>query len=180
MKTKDNTSERENLWNVFNIKVQAAETKELKKEKAQPVVYSGGDTGASWGGDCDKNTVSYSIEAPLICEGNTIKTITYKINKGAFQIKVLRNSAYILQGVECKEIKCGGFLPEKMERNPEKYEEKYYTSYTILPDKQTSSDILVCICNRRKVSKKVLNRIWGHGFDNLEEIMKGQNEVLGI
>lgn len=176
IKANENTSEKETILKTFNIKLQAAEVKKLKKGKAEVMVSSGKGGGAVWNGNPDNNTVSYCIAAPLICEGDNIKTITYEINKGAFQIYTKKDSNYILQGVECKRKIDGGEVAPSDE-DSEKYEQKQYTSYSILPENQTSNDVYVDICNECKVSKKLYKRIWDHR--SLEESTKGLNEVFG-
>ena len=53
-------------------------------------------------GDAGKQFVSYNINAPLQFEGNNIKTVTYRINKGHFFVTKAEHSKYFKEGELCK------------------------------------------------------------------------------
>lgn len=65
--------------NSFTIYATAAES--------VPVLFRNIVAEGSMSGSEENNYVSYDKTLPLYCKGNNIKTITYKINTGAFYIK---------------------------------------------------------------------------------------------
>ena len=69
------------VTNSFVVKVNAAEIKHTKKNQMR--IYANPGYTSIWcEGDAGKQFVSYNIKAPLQFEGNNIKTVTYRINKG--------------------------------------------------------------------------------------------------
>ena len=62
-------------------------------------VYANPGYTSMWcGGEAGKQFVSYSINAPLQFEGNNIKTVTYRINKGHFFVTKAEHSKYFKEG----------------------------------------------------------------------------------
>ena len=87
--------------NSFVVKVNAAEIKHTKKNQMR--VYANPGYTSMWcGGEAGKQFVSYSINAPLQFEGNNIKTVTYRINKGHFFVTKAEHSKYFKEGELCK------------------------------------------------------------------------------
>ena len=84
--------------NSFVVKVNAAEIKHTKKNQMK--VYA--NTSMWCDGDAGKQFVSYNINAPLQFEGNNIKTVTYRINKGHFFVTKAEHSKYFKEGELCK------------------------------------------------------------------------------
>ena len=69
-------------------------------------------------GDAGKQFVSYNINAPLQFEGNNIKTVTYRINKGISLLQ--KQNTQIFQGGRIVQRKLSSKLPflhRKRERN---------------------------------------------------------------
>ena len=89
------------VTNSFVVKVNAAEIKHTKKNQMR--VYANPGYTSMWcGGEAGKQFVSYSINAPLQFEGNNIKTVTYRINKGHFFVTKAEHSKYFKEGELCK------------------------------------------------------------------------------
>ena len=87
--------------NSFVVKVNAAEIKHTKKNQMK--VYANPGYTSMWcDGDAGKQFVSYNINAPLQFEGNNIKTVTYRINKGHFFVTKAEHSKYFKEGELCK------------------------------------------------------------------------------
>ena len=85
------------VTNSFVVKVNAAEIKHTKKNQMR--VYANPGYTSMWcGGEAGKQFVSYSINAPLQFEGNNIKTVTYRINKGHFFVTKAEHSKYFKEG----------------------------------------------------------------------------------
>ena len=85
----------------FVVKVNAAEIKHTKKNQMK--VYANPGYTSMWcDGDAGKQFVSYNINAPLQFEGNNIKTVTYRINKGHFFVTKAEHSKYFKEGELCK------------------------------------------------------------------------------
>lgn len=107
--------------NSFVVKVNAAEIKHTKKNQMR--VYANPSYTSIWcDGDAGKQFVSYSINAPLQFEGNNIKTVTYRINKGHFFVTKAEHSKYFKEGELCKgssQLNCRFFTINAKE-TPEK------------------------------------------------------------
>ena len=89
------------VTNSFVVKVNAAEIKHTKKNQMR--VYANPGYTSIWcEGDAGKQFVSYNIKAPLQFEGNNIKTVTYRINKGHFFVTKAEHSKYFKEGELCK------------------------------------------------------------------------------
>lgn len=89
------------VTNSFVVKVNAAEIKHTKKNQMR--VYANPGYTSIWcEGDSGKQFVSYNINAPLQFEGNNIKTVTYRINKGHFFVTKAEHSKYFKEGELCK------------------------------------------------------------------------------
>ena len=87
--------------NSFVVKVNAAEIKHTKKNQMK--IYANPSYTSVWcEGDAGKQFVSYNIKTPLQFEGNNIKTVTYRINKGHFFVTKAEHSKYFKEGELCK------------------------------------------------------------------------------
>ena len=87
--------------NSFVVKVNAAEIKHTKKNQMK--VYANPSYTSVWcDGNAGKQFVSYTIKTPLQFEGNNIKTVTYRINKGHFFVTKAEHSKYFKEGELCK------------------------------------------------------------------------------
>jgi hypothetical protein len=87
--------------NSFVVKVNAAEIKHTKKNQMK--IYANPSYTSIWcEGDAGKQFVSYNIKTPLQFEGNNIKTVTYRINKGHFFVTKAEHSQYFKEGELCE------------------------------------------------------------------------------
>lgn len=87
--------------NSFVVKVNAAEIKHTKKNQMK--IYANPSYTSVWcDGDAGKQFVSYNIKTPLQFEGNNIKTVTYRINKGHFFVTKAEHSQYFKEGELCE------------------------------------------------------------------------------
>ena len=86
--------------NSFVVKVNAAEIKNTKKNQMK--IYANPSYTSIWEGDAGKQFVSYNIKTPLQFEGNNIKTVTYRINKGHFFVTKAEHSQYFKEGELCE------------------------------------------------------------------------------
>lgn len=150
--------------NMFTLRVKAAEL-----EKGNPVAYLSDDTSNGWAFcETEEGTVSYSIDAPFTCEGENVESITYSINKGAFQIVEPQNSSIMLRADEYNgELNVpqrGG--EEKDGKTVSKV--KYYTSYTVAYDEQTSDTTWINVCGERDMSDEEQELIFGKQSGNKE------------
>lgn len=140
-----------------------AEAAELKKGVEIVEAYGGG----GMGGDEDGN-VDYSFSARFLCKGENVKSITYRINKGIFQICGLRmkKSDIIIAGEEVDES-IGIRLPHSGGLTGS------YKEFTVAYDNQPQGAVRVEMAGQKKV--KDADAFW-HG--SLEERKKGMDELL--
>lgn len=77
----ENYGKRTEAANSFTMYAAASE---LKSNVSVLMANSGFE--GSMSGDTDEGSVTYSTVLPFYCKGDNIKSITYKINRGAFQL----------------------------------------------------------------------------------------------
>lgn len=163
--------------NAFSIKVSAAE---LSREKAVPLVSEEKDiqdaeetavvdvnrfaAGHALSGD--GKTVDYSISIPIICEGDNIEKITYKINKGTFQLVGRKGESPVLSGKKKK-----GNLNFPINASADHDQMWYYQEFTIAYDKQKTYDLN--ICGRGKDNGNIFQQ------HSLKTLKKGEDDLFG-
>ena len=135
--------------NLFTLKVNA---EELEKEKGVPVAF-GANKSSSLNGSKYNDRVSYSIATGFNCEGDGIESITYSINKGAFQIVENPNASIITNGKRYE-----GTLNVGQVGNGETT--NYYTEYTLNYDAQSNNTTNINICGE-VVDSQVYNEVFG-------------------
>ncbi|MBQ3692223.1 MAG: hypothetical protein II931_02760 [Clostridia bacterium] len=134
--------------NVFTLKVNA---EELEKEKGVPVDFGAAHKSASLNGSNDR--VSYSIATGFNCEGSGIESITYSINKGAFQIVENPDASIITSGKRYEGTLNVGQVGDGESTN-------YYTEYTLGYDAQSNDTTCINICGE-VVDSHVYNEVFG-------------------
>ncbi len=182
----------EMLDHSFTMKVLAAEKQDGTNKKEEvllkknvPVVVSCNSDDYVRGGNPKTKETDYCISAPLVCEGEHIETITYTINKGAFQIFSKKGSGFILDGKKCKAYNVGMISPKGYDIEDEEgrigtdFDEGYYTSYTVSPDFQHSENTQVSICNVVKTSQKTYDLLWDFEHGTCEKLKQGMDEIFG-
>ena len=146
----------------FTIKVQAAE---LTKDNILPVTVSNDYAGSVLGGD-GGSSVYYCFALPLSCEGQNIKTVTYSINKGCFQVIQPKDAQYVIDykeqtGKNTNFGSCYGKYYDNPETG-EKREKKvmYLDSFTVAYDKQTGEGFFTNIGNVVPDMEEAYNLLW--------------------
>lgn len=161
---KDNMEPKENP---FTITVNAAE---LTERQSVPLLIDGASKhgGVVCGGK-DKESIFYHIASDFGCMGENMKSITYRINKGAFCIQELQKGACIIdykeadiedidveknkfdrigeliastEDMEGFDIPGTEFVENRMPRKCAKY---YATEYTVAYDNQMNDTTLIGI-----------------------------------
>lgn len=163
----------------FTIKVLAAE---LSENTPQPI--SIGDVASnSWvfGGDERDYSVNYCINLPLSCEGENIKSVTYTVNKGTFQIVEPADDPYVIDGIpfdgsaDFGEI--GGFYDEACDHEDTRpTNQLLLTSFTVDYDKQMSPEFWSNVCRNCPDMKETFDLIWNS--DSEEDFAKAVNQLL--
>ena len=144
--------------NSFTMMAEAAEM----KKGVEIVEASGG--GAMSGGE--DGHISYSLSARFLCKGKNVGSITYRINKGFFQIRGgmrWKKSDNIIAGEEV----------EGEGNNVPNYSGLCYKEYTVAYDNQPQGAVRVEMAGRKKVKNPdAMNS------ENLEEQKKLMDELL--
>lgn len=166
----------------FVLKVQAAgldgnESKEL--ERGIPVAIDVGVKSWAIGGDGAENS-DYCINLPISCEGENIESITYSINKGAFQIVENENASIIVSGNELSErLEVGMIGGHYDEENGGEcsypVSVKYYTDFTLDYTCQSSETTWINMCNVVKISD--YNLLWGENR-TIADLKQGYQELI--
>ena len=138
----DGEEHAEKISKLFMLTAKAAETgKRIEMTKGKPVAIAT-EAASSWvlGGNED-GTWTYCINLPFLCEGENIDSVSYSINRGAFQVVELEGTSIIASGKEAAEPVDGGQIgggydEAKDEAIPATV--NYYTEYTLDYDRQES------------------------------------------
>lgn len=172
------TSTKETLTsglNSFAVTVSAAEVKKKKTSadgKEQPKVYATPSYDSIWcGEEGSKNTVSYMIKAPIICNGKNIQSITYTINKGHFLVVSAKDSKYLITS-ESKLKDAGhrfGVVEEKSEKSESDYGQQEFTSFTVSGTEKPEEKFGIFLVGESKLS--------GKSFDSLFRSYDGNNKT---
>lgn len=168
--------------NPFVLTVQAAglegeDYRELESGKPIALDINSSDWVLSGSED---GSCSYCINLPLSCEGEGITDITYRINKGAFQVVEKEGSGIISEGKEdVEELNVGqiGGAYDEENSGEELYpvSVKYYSEFTLDYDKQSSETTWINMCNEAMISD--MNLIWGEDSTK-EDWLKGYQELV--
>lgn len=155
---------------------ESGETTELTK--GMPVAIS--VEADSWAIDGDEDgNCAYCISLPLVCEGDNIDSITYSINKGAFQIVEPEGTSIVTGGVKftgpINTGQIGGGTDEATGENIA-VDVTYYTEYTLDYDCQTSDAVWINMV-RDNLTLSDIDLIWGEDR-TLEELKKGYQELI--
>lgn len=140
----DGEKHSETIPKPFMLTAKAAETGErIEMTKGKPVAITTEDAD-SWvlgGSGNEDGTWSYCFNLPFQCEGENIDSVSYSINRGAFQVVELEGTSIIASGKEAAEPVDGGQIgggydEAKDEAIPATV--NYYTEYTLDYDRQES------------------------------------------
>lgn len=159
---------------MFTLQVKAAESSggqmmQLKNGHPVPTIIND-DNSSSWvfGADPD-GTVSYCINIPqLTCVGEQIKSITYSINNGAFQIVQPENEDSIIIDGQLYDGELdagntgsiGGDYSDTDGQPSRPFETVYYKSFTLDYNKQSDNYTWINICNELYDRSDLKQLLW--------------------
>lgn len=128
----------ETIPKLFMLTAKAAETgKRIEMTKGKPVAVTTEDADSWVLGGNEDGTWSYCFNLPFQCEGENIDSVSYSINRGAFQVVELEGTSIIASGKEAAEPVDGGLIGgSDYEAIPTTI--TYYTEYTLDYDRQES------------------------------------------
>lgn len=134
----DGEEHAEKISKLFMLTAKAAETgKRIEMTKGKPVAITTEDADSWVLGGNEDGTWSYCFNLPFQCEGENIDSVSYSINRGAFQVVELEGTSIIASGKETAEPVnsglIGGFDDEAIPTTI-----NYYTEYTLDYDRQES------------------------------------------
>lgn len=166
--------------NPFVLIVHAAESGEDKELKeGVPVVISAQTDSYVLSGQENGNG-AYCINLPISCEGENIDSITYSINKGAFQIVENENDSIVISGTELQEGMDVGLIgvgyDEETGQAGFPVSIKYYTEYTVEYNRQSSDTTWINI-GRDDVALSSMDLIWGED-STVQDRQKGYQELI--
>lgn len=162
--------------NSFVLKVGA---EEITPSKSVPLIFKNGN-GHSLSGSEEDGNVKYCISADFNCEGESIKYVTYSINKGAFAVVEAcdQNGSLIKSGklYEGDQNFPGHWRETLSKYAPEIIDTKYYTEYTLDYDSQHSDRLGINVCGE-VFNKEIYNKV----FDSAgtpEQKAEGYTELV--
>lgn len=128
----------ETIPKLFMLTAKAAETgKRIEMTKGKPVAVTTEDADSWVLGGNEDGTWSYCFNLPFQCEGENIDSVSYSINRGAFQVVELEGTSIIASGKETAEPVNSGLIGgSDYEAIPTTI--TYYTEYTLDYDRQES------------------------------------------
>ena len=128
----------ETIPKLFMLTAKAAETGErIEMTKGKPVAITTEDADSWVLGGNEDGTWSYCFNLPFQCEGENIDSVSYSINRGAFQVVELEGTSIIASGKEAEEPVNSGLIGgSDYEAIPTTI--TYYTEYTLDYDRQES------------------------------------------
>lgn len=128
----------ETIPKLFMFTAKAAETgKRIEMTKGKPVAVTTEDADSWVLGGNEDGTWSYCFNLPFQCEGENIDSVSYSINRGAFQVVELEGTSIIASGKEAAEPVNSGLIGgSDYEAIPTTI--TYYTEYTLDYDRQES------------------------------------------
>ena len=134
----DGEEHAEKISKLFILTAKAAETgKRIEMTKGKPVAITTEDADSWVLGGNEDGTWSYCFNLPFQCEGENIDSVSYSINRGAFQVVELEGTSIIASGKETAEPVNSGLIGgSDYEAIPTTI--NYYTEYTLDYDRQES------------------------------------------
>ena len=128
----------ETIPKLFMLTAKAAETgKRIEMTKGKPVAVTTEDADSWVLGGNEDGTWSYCFNLPFQCEGENIDSVSYSINRGAFQVVELEGTSIIASGKEAEEPVNSGLIGgSDYEAIPTTI--TYYMEYTLDYDRQES------------------------------------------
>lgn len=148
------------LDKMFTLEVNAEEL-----EAGQPVSLMGTGTGDSWVLSADESgSMNYCMETAFSCKGENIESITYEINKGAFQIVQPKGENIILSGTKYEaELNTGSIgaqVDDVTGHIITDMDMALYQSFTVAYDKQSAENTWISICNEVQMTPEDIDTLW--------------------
>lgn len=169
----DNNGVMSSIQNAFTLKVSAAE---LEKGHSVPLLKNGTGKAYVLGGR-ENGDVNYCINLPFTCEGDNVKSITYKVNKGAFQVIEEKDHSILIDGEkydgEMNTGRVGGYDPT----GKVVFEANLYKSLTVAYDQQTKDTTFINLCNVVRMTQSDKDNIFGK-TDILQDKISAFNKML--
>ena len=177
----DGEEHTETIPKLFMLTAKAAEPGErIEMTKGEPVAIAT-EAADSWvlGGNED-GTWAYCINLPFQCEGENIDSVSYSINRGAFQVVELEGTSIIVSGKEAAEPVDGGQIgggydEAKDEAIPTTI--NYYTEYTLDYERQESDATWINMV-RDDIKFSDLDLLWRENKSD-EDVEKVFDELFG-
>lgn len=158
------------VQNKFALTVEAAE---LIENNYVAAVIDGQEQGWAFS-DTEDGQLSYYIETPFGCTGDNIRSITYQINKGAFQVIAPEGQSVITSGVATEALN----TPTSTKTDDDRM--NFYSEYTVDYDNQSSDAMTYALCGITPVSNvdaffnlydeyslQEQNQVWQDAFDDI-------------
>ena len=81
---------------------------------------------------------AYCIDLPLVCEGENIKSVTYRVNEGGFQV-IEPPENHVTEGTTCEPIDAGLSVPHGWDN----YDITYYSEFTVSGEAQKTGSFVM-------------------------------------
>lgn len=146
----------------FTLTIMGAE---LEKDKPVQLVSDNSLITEKYAGtwmleEMETGGVSYCINVPFTCRGNNIKSITYSINNGAFQIIQPEKESIIVDGQFYDGELNTGIIGGR-DDGGKIFEMLFYQSFTLDYQKQSDENTWINICNERPDNGELKSMIFG-------------------
>ena len=167
----------ETIPKLFMLTAKAAETgKRIEMTKGKPVAITTEDADSWVLGGNEDGTWSYCFNLPFQCEGENIDSVSYSINRGAFQVVELEGTSIIASGKEAAEPVNSGLIGgSDYEAIPTTI--NYYTEYTLDYDRQESDATWINMV-RDDIMFSDLDLLWRENKSD-EDVEKVFDELFG-
>ena len=171
----------ETIPKLFMLTAKAAETgKRIEMTKGKPVAVTTEDADSWVLGGNEDGTWSYCFNLPFQCEGENIDSVSYSINRGAFQVVELEGTSIIASGKEAAEPVNGGQIgggydEAKDEAIPTTI--NYYTEYTLDYERQESDATWINMV-RDDIKFSDLDLLWRENKSD-EDVEQVFDEMFG-
>lgn len=148
------------LDKMFTLQVHAAA---MEPGKAVPVITGENNQGWVLSGSEDNRTVNYCFSSQFTCQGDNIESISYAINKGAFQVVEPMDSSIIIGGEKIEEGMNSGQIGGEDEENSDDITSNitYYKSITLAYEKQSDEHTWINVCGDKELSQEEFELTFG-------------------
>lgn len=164
----------------------AAAPESIALETGKPVAVSvsgNGSKGIVLGTTDQGNPINYCIGLPLLCEGENIETVTYRINNGAFAIVQPKDDSIVTDGVLYDRTIHTGWIGGNYDEEADNdelpnYEQVYYKEFTLDYDRQTDEDTTISIANERPYDAGIFDAVFPSGNSDPSLALTKEKDAL--